>query len=55
MLHGHLDYFQKPLLEGKPNTKPVDHGTLNAHNRWFTLFIMCEDPHAHKYIETPLG
>jgi hypothetical protein len=33
MLHGHLDYFQKPPLGGKPNTKLGDHGTLNAHNR----------------------
>ena len=22
----------------RPNTKPEDHGTLNAHNRWFILF-----------------
>jgi hypothetical protein len=28
-----LDYFQKPHLGGKLNTKPGDHGTLNAHNR----------------------
>jgi len=32
MFHGHLDYFQIPLLEGRPNTKLEDHGTLNAHN-----------------------
>ena len=32
MFHGHLDYFQKPLLEGRPNTKLGDHGTPNAHN-----------------------
>ena len=38
MFHGHLDYFQKPLLGGRPNTKPGDHGTLNAHNCWFILF-----------------
>ena len=37
MFHGHLDYFQKPLLGGRPNTKPGDHGALNAHNRWFIL------------------
>ena len=29
---GHLDYFQKPLLGGRPNTKPGDHDTLNDHN-----------------------
>ena len=22
MFHAHLDYFQKPPLEGRPNTKP---------------------------------
>ena len=38
MFHGHLDYFQKPPLEGRPNTKPGDHGTPNAHNHWFILF-----------------
>ena len=34
----HLDYFQKPPLIGRPNTKLGDHGTPNAHNRWFILF-----------------
>jgi hypothetical protein len=38
MFHGHLDYFQKPLLGGRPNTKPGDHGTPNAHNHWFFRF-----------------
>ena len=38
MFHGHLDYFQKPLPGGRPNTKPWDHGTPNALNRWFILF-----------------
>ena len=38
MFHGHLDYFQKPPLGGRPNTKPGDHGTPNAHNHWFILF-----------------
>jgi len=38
MLHGHLDYFQKTPLGGRPNTKPRDHGIPNAHNHWFTLF-----------------
>jgi hypothetical protein len=36
--HGHLDYFQKPPLGGRPSTKPGNHGTPNAHNRWFILF-----------------
>jgi hypothetical protein len=35
--HGHLDYFWKPHLGGRPNTKPGHHGTPNAHNRWFIL------------------
>jgi hypothetical protein len=30
MFHGHLDYFQKPLLGGRPNTKLGDHGTPNT-------------------------
>ena len=38
MFHGDLDYFQKPYLGGRPNTKPGDHGIPNAHNRWFILF-----------------
>ena len=38
MFHNHLDYFRKPLLGGRPNTKLGDHGTLNAHNCWFILF-----------------
>ena len=38
IFHGHLDYFQKLPLGGRPNTKPRDHGTLNAHNHWFILF-----------------
>ena len=38
MFHGHLVYFQKPTLGGRPNAKPGDHGTLKTHNRWFILF-----------------
>ena len=38
MFHGHLDYFPKPPLGGRPNTTPEDHGTPNAHSRWFLLF-----------------
>ena len=45
MFHGHLDYFQKPPLEGRPNTKRGDHGIPNAHNRSLSYFIMCEDLH----------
>ena len=35
MFHGHLEYFQKTPLGGRPNT---NHDTLNAHNYWFILF-----------------
>ena len=37
--------FKPHLLEGRPNTKPRDPGTLNVHNYWFILLflIMCED------------
>ena len=38
VFHGHLDYFQKSPLGGRSNTKLRDHGTPNAHNRWFILF-----------------
>ena len=38
MFHGHLNCFQKPLLGGRSNTRPGDHVTPNAHNRWFILF-----------------
>ena len=38
MFHGHSDYSQLPPLGGRPNTKPRDHGTPNAHNHWFILF-----------------
>ena len=40
MFHGRLDYFQEPLLGGRPkpgDTKPGDHATPNAHNHWFIL------------------
>jgi hypothetical protein len=51
-VHGHLDYFQKPSLGGRPTTKLGDHDTLNAHNHCFILFYqMCKDPHEKKIIE----
>ena len=55
MFHGHLDYFQKPPLESRPNTKPGDHGTPNAHNRWLTLFYHVWGPAWIKFIETTFG
>jgi hypothetical protein len=39
MFHGHLDYSQKPPFGDRPNTKPVEHSSLNTHNRWFILFF----------------
>jgi hypothetical protein len=37
--HGHLDYYQKPPLGGRLNTKPLgDHNTQIAHNHSFVLF-----------------
>jgi hypothetical protein len=44
VFYGHLDYFQKPPLGSRPNTKPRDHGTPNAHNRWFILFYYVWGP-----------
>jgi hypothetical protein len=38
MFHGHSDYFHKPPLGGRPNTKLGDHGTPDTHNRWSILF-----------------
>ena len=38
VFHGHFNYYQKPPLGGRPNTKPRDHGTPNTHNCWVILF-----------------
>jgi hypothetical protein len=35
IFHGHLDYFQKPPLGGRLNTKLEDHGTPKP--RWFII------------------
>ena len=40
MFHDHLDYFQKPSLGGRPNTKSRYQGIPNSHNRWFIYFIL---------------
>ena len=32
-----LGFFLKPPLGGRPDTKPGDHATLNAHTHWFIL------------------
>ena len=39
-----LELFSRPSLRGRPNTKPGDHDTLNAHNRWFLLFDRARGP-----------
>jgi hypothetical protein len=46
MFHGHLDYFQKPPLGGRLNTKPGDLGTLNfeiLEGVWEDLSIFKQD------------
>ena len=48
MFHGHLDYLQKALLGGRSITKPGDHDTPNAHDRWFILFLSCVRTHINK-------
>ena len=55
MFHGHLDYFHKPLIGGRPSKKME---TLAV--RMFTTvdlfyFIMCEDPHELRFIEIAFG
>ena len=40
MFRCHFHYFQKPPLGGRLYTKPGEHGTLNALNRWFNYFIL---------------
>ena len=44
MFHGHLDYFQKPPLGGRPNAKPRDHVAPNAHKCCFILFDHMRGP-----------
>jgi hypothetical protein len=39
-----LGLFSKPPLGGRPNTKPGDCGTPNAHNCWFILFYHMGGP-----------
>jgi hypothetical protein len=44
MFHGHLDYFQKPLLGGRPDTKPGDHALQTLTTINLLYFIMRETP-----------
>ena len=46
MFHGHLEYFQKPTLGGKPNTKPGDHDTPNNSQPWiYSILPGGKTPH----------
>jgi hypothetical protein len=36
--------FQQPPLGGRPNTKPGDHGTPNAHILWWITFYQAWGP-----------
>ena len=55
MFHGHLDYFQKPALGGRPNTiqETMALQTLTPVDLFY--FIMCEDAAWIKYIEIAFG
>ena len=48
MIHGHLDYFQKPPLGGKPNTKLRAHGTPKFHSCWFVIFYHLWGPYMNR-------
>ena len=50
IFYWHLDFFQKPLLGGRPNTKLGDYGTPNTHNHCFIMFYHIWEP---AWIETP--
>ena len=55
MPHGHLDYFQKPPLGGRPKAKPRDMALQTLTTRWFIYWIMCKEPHECKFIEIAFG
>ena len=43
VFHGHLIYFQKPLLGGRPNTKPGDMALGNLTIVDLLYYNMCEN------------
>ena len=45
MFCGHLDYFQKPPLRGRPNTKLEDYALQMIKTVDLFYFIMCENSH----------
>ena len=51
----HLDYIEKPPLEGRCNTKPGDHSTSKSHNRWFLLISHVWGPVWIQSIEIAIG
>ena len=56
MFHDHLDYFQKPPLGGRPNTKLGDMALRTLTTIDLFYFIMCEDLHENlKFIEKAFG
>ena len=50
-----LGLFSYPPLGGRPNTKPGDHGTPNAHNCWFILVYHGWGPNELTIIEIIYG
>ena len=44
MFHGHLDYFQKPPLKGRPNTNRETMALQTLTTVVLFYFIMWEDP-----------
>ena len=56
MFHGHLDYFQKLSLGGRPGTKPLANMALRMLTTVDLVYlIMCEDLHEEKFIEMAFG
>ena len=51
MFHGHVDYFQKPPLGGRPNTNRETMAFRMLTTVDLLYFIMCESLHERKFIE----
>jgi hypothetical protein len=50
-----ISWSLRLLLGGSPNTKPGDHDTPTAHNRWFILFYHVWGPTWIEFIEIVFG
>ena len=48
MFHGHLDYFQKPPLGGRPNTNPGDHHTSERSQPLIYFILSCTRTHVNR-------